>query len=51
MDDQQVKFNVFNTLKYHDEFESCQMLEDITYKGIKSMNAKSKHEETVEEDD
>lgn len=29
VEDQQVKFNVFNALKYLDELESCQFVEDI----------------------
>lgn len=41
VDDQQVKFNVFNALKYSDQFESFKLVEDINYESMITMDAKS----------
>lgn len=37
-------------LKYLDEFESCQLIEDVTYESIESTNAGSESVETVVEE-
>ena len=49
MDDQQVKFNVFNALKYPDDFHSCQMIEEITEEKASIINTCAENETLLDE--
>ena len=51
MGDQQVKFNVFNALKYPDDFQSCQMIEDITHKKTRPTSASLEDEAILNKDE
>ncbi|XP_038896647.1 uncharacterized protein LOC120084908 [Benincasa hispida] len=48
VDDQQVKFNVFNALKFINELETCQHIEDLGVSFWEAMNEKLREEKEKE---